>query len=81
VTTSAMSNPLGNPLGNQIDNPVPRYTALSRHIDALLRADERLIAAFWDDARPASVNLENIAYWLVRSAEAAGAEVEQTENR
>lgn len=54
-----------------IDNRVPRYAALSRHIGALLHADERLIAAFWDDAQPASVNLENIAYWLGQSADAA----------
>lgn len=85
MTTSTMSNPIANaianPIGNPISNPVPRYTALSRHIDALLRADERLIAAFWDDARPASVNLENIAYWLGQSAEAADAGVEPTESR
>ncbi len=52
-------------------NRIPDYTALSRHIDMLLHADERLIAAFWDDAQPASVNLENIAYWLGQSAATA----------
>jgi hypothetical protein len=56
-----------------IDNRVPRYAALSRHIGALLHADEGLIAAFWDDAQPASVNLENIAYWLGQSVDAAAA--------
>lgn len=56
-----------------IDNRVTRYAALSRHISALLHADERLIAAFWDDAQPASVNLENIAYWLGQSVDAAAA--------
>lgn len=47
--------------------PAPA-SALSRHIAVLLRADRQLIAAFWDDAQPASVNLENIAYWLGQSA-------------
>ncbi|HKL63137.1 MAG TPA: hypothetical protein VJ883_07200 [Woeseiaceae bacterium] len=47
------------------------YAALSRHIGTLLHADEGLIAAFWDDGQPASVNLENIAYWLGQSAQAA----------
>lgn len=46
-------------------------SALSLHIAVLLRADRQLIAAFWDDAQPASVNVENIAYWLGQSAEAA----------
>ncbi len=62
-------------------NTIPRYTALSRHIGALLQADEGLIAAFWDDAQPASTNLENIAYWLGQSAEAAGAGERPTEER
>ena len=65
MTASTTRTPIGN--------RVPRYTALSRHIGALLHADEGLIAAFWDDAQPASVNLENIAYWLGQSTEAAGA--------
>lgn len=52
-------------------DPVRPYAALSRHIGVLLHADERLIAAFWDDRQPASVNLENIAYWLGQSAHPA----------
>jgi len=68
-------SPIRTPIGNHL----PRYTALSRHIGALLQADEGLIAAFWDDGQPASVNLENIAYWLGQSAAAAGTGEEQTE--
>lgn len=52
------------------------YATLSRHIDALLNADERLIAAFWDDAQPPSANYENIAYWLGQSAGETGPEHE-----
>ncbi|WP_405223216.1 hypothetical protein [Lentisalinibacter sediminis] len=72
MTTATTSTPIGN--------RVPRYSALSRHIGALLQADEGLIAAFWDDGQPASVNLENIAYWLGQSAEAPGTGEEQTES-
>lgn len=54
-------------------------SALSRHMAVLLRADRQLIAAFWDDAQPASVNLENIAYWLGQSAAAAGADTSRPE--
>jgi hypothetical protein len=53
-------------------------SALSRHIAVLLRADRQLIASFWDDAQPASVNLENIAYWLGQSAMAAGPDATAT---
>lgn len=52
-------------------DPVRPYAALSRHIGVLVHADERLIAAFWDDGQPASVNLENIAYWLGQSTQPA----------
>jgi len=41
-----------SPIRTPIGNHPPRYTALSRHIGALLQADEGLIAAFWDDGQP-----------------------------
>ncbi len=48
------------------DRELP-YPTLARHIELLLRADEGLLAAFWDETQPASANYENIAYWLSQS--------------
>lgn len=59
--------------GSRPATPLAASSPVSRHIAVLLRADRQLIATFWDDAQPASVNLENIAYWLGQSATAAGA--------
>ncbi len=71
--TQPIAQPIAQPMTSRSSAPdsLRPYAALSRHIGTLLHADERLIAAFWDDGQPASVNLENIAYWLGQSAQAA----------
>lgn len=49
------------------DRDLPDRTS-ARYVDQLLRADQGLMAAFWDDAQPPGVNYENIAYWLAQSS-------------